>query len=212
MVFHNSLDPYFQISPQPKILDHLKEKYQIEKADQVLMTLTRLVSSEKYKGYDKVIQAMAHLKPQHPRLKYFILGKYDKIESERILQLVKQYGLEQAVFLTGFVPDDAISSHFALADVFVMPSQKEGFGIVFIEAMACGLPVIAGNVDGSVDALHHGELGILVNPHELDEIEQAILHYREHPLAQQPEVLREKVQTYFGYPHYKEELRKLLMN
>lgn len=212
MVFHNSLDPYFQVEPQPALLKSLKEKYQIGEKDQVLMTLTRLVSSEKYKGYDKVLEAMTHLKPQHPNLKYFILGKYDQIESERILQLVKGYGLEKEVYLTGFIADEAISSYFALADVFVMPSQKEGFGIVFIEAMACGLPVIAGNVDGSVDALHHGELGILVNPHELEELSQAILHYQAHPLAQQPEVLKDKVQTYFGYPHYKEELRKLLMN
>ena len=62
-----------------------------------------------------------------------------------------------------------------LADVFVMPSTGEGFGIVFLEAMACGCPVVAGNRDGSVDALAHGELGRLVDPHSSEELLRALV-------------------------------------
>jgi phosphatidyl-myo-inositol dimannoside synthase len=63
----------------------------------------------------------------------------------------------------GFVPNEALIDHYRLADVYVMPS-KEGFGIVYLEAMACGIPVIAGDDDGSADPLQDGKVGWQV-PH-----------------------------------------------
>ena len=78
--------------------------------------------------------------------------------------LLKKLDIPDTVVMPGFIPDDELEAHFAMSDMYVMPSRKEGFGIVFIEAMYYGLPVIAGNMDGSVDALLNGELGQLVNP------------------------------------------------
>jgi glycosyltransferase involved in cell wall biosynthesis len=73
-------------------------------------------------------------------------------------------GVSQAVTFAGFVPDEELADHYRLADVFAMPSSGEGFGIVFLESMGCGTTVLGGNLDGSVDALDGGNLGLLVDP------------------------------------------------
>ena len=143
---------------------------------------------------------------------YLILGKYDQQEYERVNHLIAKFNLQKEVKLCGFIPDEEISSYFSLADLFVMPSQKEGFGIVFIEAMACGLPVIAGELDGSVDALVNGDLGILINPNDEQALTNAIKHYKNHPLSQEPHLLMEKVSENFGYSQYKKNLEKLLLH
>ena len=94
-----------------------------------------------------------------------------------------------------------------------MPSKKEGFGIVFIEAMACGLPVIAGNRDGSVDALKNGELGTLVDPDSTQEISNGLIHnLSSHSLSTAAERLKlqQKVKETFGFDIYCKNLQIVL--
>jgi glycosyltransferase involved in cell wall biosynthesis len=67
------------------------------------------------------------------------------------------------------------ADHYRLCDVFAMPSTGEGFGIVFLEAMACGKPVIGGTRDSAVDALRHGELGVLVDPEDPAQLRDALV-------------------------------------
>ena len=83
-------------------------------------------------------------------------------------------GVAENVQFTGLVPAEELPDYFRLADVFVMPSTGEGFGIVFLEAMASGVRVIGGNRDGSVDALADGELGGAVDPDNEQELISAI--------------------------------------
>src|SRR5262249_38877932 len=68
-----------------------------------------------------------------------------------------------------------LAEHYRLADVFIMPSVKEGFGIVFLEAAACGVPVIGGNEDGSWDALREGRLGRAIDPDNEQDLVGAVL-------------------------------------
>ena len=122
--------------------------------------------------------------------------------------------LENNVFLVGFIAEEEITDHYQLADLFIMPSKKEGFGIVFIEAMACGLPVIAGNQDGSVDALKNGELGMLINPENKDEMLEKlemVLNSNSYTVAQK-KLLQQKVNSHFGYSHFYQNLKKQLAN
>lgn len=77
---------------------------------------------------------------------------------------------------TGFIAESEKADHYRLADVFVMPSRKEGFGTVLLEALACGVPVIASALDGSREAVKNGELGIVVNPRSPQQIKTGILH------------------------------------
>ena len=122
--------------------------------------------------------------------------------------LIKKYGLQQQVVFTGFVPDEALADHFNLSDIYIMPSEKEGFGIVFIEAMYHNKPVIAGNRDGSVDALLNGKLGLLVNPESLEEVSCAITRMISNKDQFLPD--RQLLMKHFSYPVYKEKWKKIL--
>ncbi|MEO7044236.1 MAG: glycosyltransferase family 4 protein, partial [Ferruginibacter sp.] len=104
-VLNNSLDPFL---PLPSVFtknEALMQKYGFKKTDIILMALTRLASRERYKGYDKVIGAMAALKPKYPNIKYLIAGRYDSREKVFIDQLLKEKGLQNAVIIPGFIPD-----------------------------------------------------------------------------------------------------------
>src|SRR5205814_1963178 len=113
------------------------------------------------------------LSKQFP-VRYLFAGKYDAAEKSRLDTLIKELNITGLVVFTGFVPDEKLAAHYSLATAYVMPSEKEGFGISFIEAMYYGVPVIAGNRDGSVDALCNGKLGTLVDPRNQEDITGAI--------------------------------------
>lgn len=206
IVLNNCLDPYL---PTPILTgkdDVLMTKYGFTSGDHVLMTLTRLSSKELYKGYDNVLLSVNALKEKFPGIKYLIVGRYDDAEKARLDTIIKQYDLQQHVFFTGYVPDEDLARHYSLADVYVMPSKKEGFGIVFIEAMYYRLPVIAGNKDGSADALCNGELGLLVNPDNQEEINKAIEKMLLNKHQYKPD--QNKLLQLFSYNSYKENLKK----
>ena len=213
-VFHNTIDPYFvypSVFDKPK---YLLDRYGLDEKDPVIFTLTRLTSSEKNKGYDHIINVLPALIKKFAQAKYLLSGKYDASEKSRIDNLKKANDVSDTVVLTGFVKDEEVTDHYLLADVFILPSRKEGFGIVFIEAMACGLAVIGGNKDGSTDALKNGELGLLVDP----ENETEILHALEKTLLannrltnpQAAKKLQQEVAHIFGFETFKQNLQKVL--
>jgi len=108
------------------------------------------------------------------------------------------------------VPETELRDHYNLCDAFAMPSQGEGFGIVYLEALACGKPTLAGNKDGSVDALCHGELGALVDPDDVKQIAQTLMQILQrtytHPLMYHPEALRQRVIEVYGFDRFKQTL------
>jgi phosphatidyl-myo-inositol dimannoside synthase len=95
-----------------------------------------------------------------------------------------------------------------------MPSKGEGFGIVYLEALACGKPVLGGNQDGAIDALYQGELGALVDPDDVDAIAQTLVQILQgtypNSLIYQPELLRQKVIDYFSFDSFKKTLGDLI--
>jgi phosphatidyl-myo-inositol dimannoside synthase len=127
----------------------------------VLMTVARLWAGDIYKGVDVTIRALPAIAAAFPTVKYLVIGRGD--DQPRLAQLAEELGIADRVVFAGFVPTDQLPQHYRLADAYVMPSQ-EGFGIVYLEAMACGIPVLAGDADGSADPLQDGRLGWRV-PH-----------------------------------------------
>ncbi|HMO34106.1 MAG TPA: glycosyltransferase family 4 protein [Lacibacter sp.] len=207
-IFPNTLDPYFELPENFVRPDYLCERYGIDAADRVLFTLTRLNAKEGYKGYDRVLRILPSLLAKGLPVKYVIAGKADEDESLRLQELIRDLRLEDQVIITGFVPDEEITDHFLLADAYVMPSKGEGFGIVFIEAMACGLPVIAGNKDGSTEALQHGKLGLLVDPDSPQEIEDAVIRALQQP--RDPERIRNEMLEHFSFDRFRQRLQEVL--
>lgn len=153
---------------------YIRKKYNLENK-KVLLSVGRLITR---KGNDYVIKALPAILKQFPNTIYLIIGKGG--EEGRLQYLVKKLALEKNVIFVGYVPDDQLNAYYNACDVFIMPSRElpgdvEGFGIVFLEANACGKPVIGGKTGGIRDAIVDGETGLLVNPTDVKEIGDAVL-------------------------------------
>lgn len=199
----------FQITPKP---EYLLKRYGLTTNNSIILTVARLDRSEQYKGYDRIIQALPEIRRYIPNVHYILGGKGS--DRSRIMQLISQLDLQNCVTLAGFVPDNELSDHYNLCDVFAMPSKGEGFGIVYLEALACGKPTLGGSKDGAVDALCHGELGALVDPDNLAEITQTLIKILQgschHPIMYQPETLRQKVKEIYGFDRFKQSLKEIM--
>jgi len=210
LVLPNTFDHQrFKIAPKP---DYLLQKYQLKSETKIILTVARLSASEQYKGFDQIIQSLPQIIAKIPNVHYIIVGKGD--DRPRIEKLIKGLKLENYVTLAGFIPDEELCDYYNLCDLFAMPSKGEGFGIVYLEAMACGKPCLGGNQDAAIDALCGGKIGALVSPNNIGEIAQTITKILQgsHPLPilYEPELLREKVIEIYGFDKFKEKLAVIL--
>ena len=128
----------------------------------VLFTFGRLVSAERAKGMDEVMEAMPGLLADFPDLVYLIGGGGP--DRPRLEAKARSLDLGARVIFAGRIAEEEKVAHYHLADSYVMPSRGEGFGIVILEAMACGVPAMASRKDGGREALLEGKLGLLVDP------------------------------------------------
>jgi phosphatidylinositol alpha-1,6-mannosyltransferase len=139
----------------------------------VLLTVGRLASTERSKGHEPIFAILPALRVRFPNLVYVIAGDGD--DRERLEARARQLGLgQETVRFLGYVPDEELPDLYRLADLFVMPSATEGFGIVYLEAAACGLRVLGGAGDGSNDAIQDARVGATVDPDDLDALLSAI--------------------------------------
>lgn len=146
----------------------LVERYRLD-GKRVLLTVGRLDAAERSKGFDEVMDVMRELPDD---VVYLIAGGGN--DFERLQKKAMHLGIGSRVVFTGLFDDRDKPDLYNLADVYVMPSRGEGFGFVFLEAMACGVPVIASRLDGGREAILNGELGLLVDPTNPAEIRAAI--------------------------------------
>lgn len=209
-ILPNSFSPErFGIGPKsPRLL----QKYGLGLETPVILTVCRLADTERYKGYDQIIRALPQISREVPAVRYLLVGSGP--DRRRIEKLADDFGVRKFVIFGGFVPEDQLCEHYNLCDLFAMPSTAEGFGIVYLEALACGKPVLAGNKDGSRDALADGELGILVDPENTDKIASESIRLLQrthsHPNLLRPEYLRDRVTELFGFETFKRTLAERL--
>lgn len=137
----------------------------------VIMTMGRLHAAERSKGFDQILEVL----PALPKdIIYLIAGEGS--DRGRLEEKARTLGVADRVRFTGYVSSEQRAAHYALADAYVMPSSGEGFGIVFLEALAAGLPVVGSATDGGREALLDGKLGTLVDPAQKDALRAAIMH------------------------------------
>lgn len=126
----------------------------------VLLTVGRIDSRERYKGHDRVIALLPSLVTAGHDVVYVVAGDGDDVP--RLQSLAAQIGMTARVRFLGAVGHETLIDAYRAADLFVMPSTGEGFGIAFLEAMACGCPALGLDVAGATDPLSGG-LGILAS-------------------------------------------------
>lgn len=190
----------------PSLLD----KYGLD-GKKVILTVARLSVREKYKGYDQIIRSLPRVISKIPNARYILVGSGD--DASRIKKLASDIGMENYVIFAGSVETKELIDYYNIADVFVMPSKGEGFGIVFLEALACGKPVIAGNQDGSREAVLNGELGVLIDPDDIEEIAKSIIGVFKKEIPNKlsdGQYLRKRVLEVYGFDKFKEKVKNLI--
>lgn len=142
-----------------------------------LVTVARL--EDRYKGHDTLMRALPLVRARVPEVEWVVVGD-GSLRSE-LERLAAAEGVADSVRFLGAVTDAERDAALDRAHVFAMPSRLppggvggEGFGIVYLEAAARGLPVVAGAVGGTLDAVLDGETGLLVDPEDVDAVAQAI--------------------------------------
>ncbi len=154
----------------PELPEKTRKDLGIADDDFVLITIGRIV---KRKAIDVALNAFAGL--DNSRIKMFILG--DGPEKEFLENLCRELGIEERVRFLGFVDDETKYSYLKNSDLFILTSLHEGFGIVFMESMYVGLPIVCTNHGGQVDFLKHEENALLINVGDIDACRKSIERY-----------------------------------
>jgi len=153
----------------------IRQRYGIAETDWLLITTARLV---KRKGIDDVIRAMFILKKTYPQIKYLVVGEGP--QRQELGELVTALGLEESVCFTGRVAYEELRLYYSAADSFVMVPRTlspdiEGFGLVYLEANSCELPVISSDSAGVPDAVVDGVTGLVVPEGDTEALTQVIV-------------------------------------
>jgi glycosyltransferase involved in cell wall biosynthesis len=188
------------------------DQYRIPYDRKIVLTVCHLSQAERYKGYDRVLRIWNRVLQSVPDAHYVLVGNGDDLEY--IQQMVEKEKIHDHVTLAGFVPAHLLPEFYQSADVFVMPSTGEGFGIVFLEALASGLPVLAGNRDASSEPLLGGDIGVVVDPSDENALLRALISLlnKTHSNGNlfNSEYIRHRVINAYGLGAFQQKLTKFL--
>jgi len=206
-IFPNTLDPLYAQEQHTKLC----------RADlglppgPMLLSVSRLAASERYKNIGAVIRCLPEVLRQIPEAFYVIVG--DGTERKTFQEQAHSLGLDSKVILPGWVPHDLLGSYYAACDVFVLPSTKEGFGIVFLEAMCHGKPCIGARAGGVPEVVNDGATGVLVeSPDQPHALPNAILRLLTDAALRLSMGKRgsEELERNFAFPLFRDRLERIL--
>ncbi|HXX15006.1 MAG TPA: glycosyltransferase family 4 protein [Candidatus Eremiobacteraceae bacterium] len=176
----------------------------------VILTVGRWLATERYKGMDTLIQAMPRLLLRWPDVQLVMAGAGD--DREWLINLARDSGVQRHVHFLSGLTDAELSACYAAAELFALPSRGEGFGMVYLEAMARGKPVIGGAHGGAPEVIRDGVTGYLVQHGDTVQLATSI-----DALLSNPELAREmgrrgreRVENDFRFQVFAKALRKIL--
>ncbi|MHB8419812.1 MAG: glycosyltransferase family 4 protein [Myxococcales bacterium] len=164
-----------------------------------LFSVARLDALERYKGIDTVIDALPEVRKRQPTVRYWVAG--DGSDRPRLETLARERGVSDLVDFLGRIPDDELQRRYAACDLFVLPSGREGFGIVFLEAASYRQPSLGAAAGGTPEVIRDGVTGGLVpygNPAALAELLDRLLADPQ-ALERMGEAAFEDVESRFGF-------------
>jgi glycosyltransferase involved in cell wall biosynthesis len=148
----------------------LRKKIGVNNSDKIIVFVGTL---RPVKNVKSLVRAIPILIPEEPNIKLILVGGGSQVDYLR--KMVKELHLEKSVSFTGEISNEKAISYLTAADIFVLPSLSEGFSIVSLEAMACGLPVIATKVGVLPEIIENGVNGFLIDSGEPKEIAEKVL-------------------------------------
>lgn len=170
-----------------------------------ILTVGRLATTDIYKGYDTLIEAMPLVLKAHPGATLRIVGGGD--DEPRLHALARDLGVAQAVTFSGTIDDGKLRAEYAACDLFALPSRKEGFGLVFLEAMIHGKPCLGARAGGVPEVINE-HVGALADYGNIPEIAAAVTDLVQHP--RDPATIRAHADS-FAFPAFKQRLADVLL-
>ncbi len=194
VVLHNALAPSFAIRPGTPL----------PQCPPTILTVTRLTYADRYKGVQHLIEAMPAIRGAMPEARLRIVGRGDDLS--RLQSLAGKLGQANAVEFLGYINDRQLAIELSLCRLFALPSKKEGFGLVFLEAMAHSRPCLGARAGGIPEVITP-ESGVLVDYGDVPGIATASIDALRHSWDESA-ILRRAEE--FSYSPFKERLAKLL--
>jgi glycosyltransferase involved in cell wall biosynthesis len=193
-VLPNALDPAFPIQPgAPRQPD----------AAPVILLVARLTHFDRDKGVEEMIKAMPAVVSALPRARLRIIGRGNALPG--LVSLSRRLGMQDAVEFLGYVNDDTMTQALRSCTLFALPSGKEGFGLVFIEAMACGRPCLGARAGGIPEVIT-SESGVLVAYGDVPGIAAACIDALQREWDENAILARARK---FAYPRFRGHLEEL---
>lgn len=178
--------------------------------DLAILTVGRLSMDDRYKGIETLIEAVGQARNHGAKVHLTVAGDGDDLP--RLKELALRLELDDTVAFVGAVPDSRLQELYQECDIFIMPSKKEGFGIVFLEAMRFQKPCIGGNHGGTPEVITHGVDGYLVDYGDVDQLTRYLTEFSRRPELRRQMGLRgyEKIKAGYLFPHMRDNWFALL--
>jgi phosphatidyl-myo-inositol dimannoside synthase len=179
-------------------------------AGRVVLTVGRWRADERYKGMDTLITALPRLLPRWPELQLAAVGDGD--DRAWLEDLAEETGVERHVHFLSGLSYEELAACYGHCEMFALPSKGEGFGLVYLEAMACGKPVIGGAHGGAPEVIDDGKTGYLVPHGDAVQLAAAIATLLADPALEQEMGRRgkQRVENEFRFSVFAKSFRKIL--
>lgn len=171
----------------------------------IILFVGKLDKPHVYKGVDYLIEAFKNIKKEVKEAELVIVGSGELLPSYK--KMAGDMGILQNVLFSGNVPNEELPKYYDMCDVFVLPSLNEAYGIVLIEAMACGKPVVCTDLPGPREIIQDGKFGAIVKPKSVKDLEEKITYVLKNHKSSNASV--KYIRSEFDWAHIAKSLKNI---